>query len=75
MFCVATEEDNFFSTEEREVLVIVYGMLYHCMGGINSHTFCCALAGPPPSPTQLVANVSTNTISPGLSRPYQLKYQ
>ena len=62
VFCVATEEDDFFSTEQRGVLVIVHGMLYHCMGGINSHTLCCALAGPPPSPTQLVANVSTNTI-------------
>ena len=62
VFCVATEVDDFFSTEDREVLVIVYGMSYHCMGGINSHTLCCALAGPPPSPTQLVANVSTNTI-------------
>ena len=62
VLCVATEEDNFLSTEQRGVLVIVYGMIYHCTGGINGHTFCCALAGLPPSPTNLVANVSTNTI-------------
>ena len=34
VFCVATEEDNFLNTDQREVIVIVYGMLYHCTGRI-----------------------------------------
>ena len=33
-----------------------------CIIAQYGHTLCCALAGPPPSPTNLVANVSTNTI-------------
>ena len=62
VFCVATEEEDIFSNEVREVVVIVYGMLYHCTGGINGHAICFSCTGPPPSPTNLVANVSTNTL-------------
>ena len=62
IFCVATKEEDIFSNEVHEVMLIVYGMLYHCTGGINGHGICFSCTGPPPSPTNLVANVSTNTI-------------
>ena len=41
ILCVATEEEDIFSNEVHEVVVIVYGMLYHCTWKelINAHAF------------------------------------
>ena len=60
--CVASEEDNVLSTELHEVLAIVYGMLsFHSIWSCIN--FVVHLhAGPPPSPTNLLTNISTNTI-------------